>query len=134
MKVYIFGNKDFEFDKEAFEIAEYISAKKDESINFIEVKPNEDVPFENEEHVVIMDAVAGIKEIKVLDENSIEKLIMAPRTSVHEFDLGFQLKYLKKLGKIKKVTIIGIPMEGNVDYDSIHSILRKLVAQDIHGS
>jgi hypothetical protein len=55
-------------------------------------------------------------------------------SSVHDFDLGFQLLYLKKLGKLKNFLIIGIPMKGEINYLRIQSILRKLVAQDIQGS
>lgn len=37
-------------------------------------------------------------------------------------------------GKVKKITIIGIPQKGKVSYLRIQSILRKLVAQDMQGS
>jgi hypothetical protein len=53
---------------------------------------------------------------------------------VHDFDLAFQLRYLKKLGKLGEVTIIGIPQEGEIDYLRIQSIFRKLVAHDMQGS
>jgi hypothetical protein len=53
---------------------------------------------------------------------------------VHDFDLGFQLKYLQKIGKLGEVTIIGLPINKTPDYLRIQSILRKLVAQDIQGS
>ena len=52
----------------------------------------------------------------------------------HDFDLPFQLRYLKKLGKLGTVTVIGIPQEGEVDHLLIKSIFRKLVAQDMQGS
>lgn len=132
MKVYIFGNQDLESDNVAISLSKKV--KKDDDIEFIYIKPNEDVPFVNEEHVVLIDVILDLKEVTVFDESSIDKLVLSPRSSVHDFDLGFQLKYLKKLGMLNKVTIIGLPMLGSIDYDSIHSILRKLVAQDIQGS
>ena len=64
----------------------------------------------------------------------IDELISSPRGSVHDFDLAFQLRYLKKLNKLGEVTIIGIPQEGEVDHLRIQSILRKLVAHDMQGS
>jgi len=33
--------------------------------------------------------------------------------------LGFQLKYLKKLGKIKTFTIIGLPMNKKIDINLV---------------
>jgi Ni,Fe-hydrogenase maturation factor len=133
MKVYVFGNLDIPEDKWAFEVAEKIAGKS-KNIEFVKVKPNEDVPFIDEKFVVILDTIAGIKNVVEIHDNDLDKLVLPPRSSVHDFDLGFQLKYLKKIGKIGKVTIIGLPMEGEIDYFLIQSILRKLVAQEIQGS
>ena len=70
----------------------------------------------------------------LIEGDEIDGLILSPRASVHDFDLAFQLRYLKKLNKLGEVTIIGIPQEGEVDYLRIQSILRKLVAHDMQGS
>lgn len=43
----------------------------------------------------------------------IDKIESSPNVSMHDFDLGFQLKLMKKLGKIDKVTIIGVPQNIN---------------------
>ena len=64
----------------------------------------------------------------------IDRLVLSPRGSVHDFDLAFQLRYLKKIDKLGEVNIVGIPQEGKVDYFRIQSILRKLVAHDMQGS
>lgn len=145
MKVYLFGNEDLREDSLAFKAVEAPGVKV-EGVEFVKVKPNEDLPFaqdncgtdsepsSGEDFVVIMDTVYGINEVTVFDESDLDKISALSRTSVHDFDLGFQLKYLKKLGKLKRVKIIGIPMEKEIDYFSIQSILRKLVAQDMQGS
>jgi Ni,Fe-hydrogenase maturation factor len=133
MKVYVFGNEDLREDKRAFEVAKKLDGKV-KKVEFISVKPNEDVPFIDEKFVVILDAIEGIKSVTKVNDNDLKKLILPPRSSVHDFDLGFQLKYLKKIGKIGKVTIIGLPMRGKIDYFLIQSILRKLVAQEMQGS
>jgi hypothetical protein len=70
----------------------------------------------------------------LVEGDEIDRLTLSPRGSVHDFDLAFQLRYLKKLGKLGKVTLIGIPQEGEVDHLLIKSIFRKLVAQDMQGS
>lgn len=133
MKVYVFGNRDYEKDKLSFDVVDKLDLKTLE-VKFEEVKPNQDLPFVGNETAVMMDVVMGIDEVKLITEDDLDKLVLPPRSSAHDYDLGFQLKYLLKLGKLKKIRIIGLPMSGKVSYDSIHSILRKLVAQDIQGS
>lgn len=123
MKIYVFGNCDDEKDKIAFEVANSLK-KTNKEIEFKEIKPNEDLPFENEEEVVLMDAVWGINKVTVIED--INKLVLSPRNSVHDFDLSFQLKYLRKLGKIGKVKIIGLPMEKKVDIEEIRKIIEKI--------
>jgi Ni,Fe-hydrogenase maturation factor len=105
-----------------------------EDIPFVFVNPNEDVPFANERHVRILDTVQKSQNVALVEGDGIDGLILSPRGSVHDFDLAFQLRYLKKLNKLGKVTIIGIPQEGEVDYLRIQSIFRKLVAHDMQGS
>ncbi|MDO8497721.1 MAG: hypothetical protein Q7S61_04215 [bacterium] len=133
MKVYVFGNIDHPEDNLSFKTAALLQ-KEHKDIDFIFVQPNEDVPFVGEERVVILDVVQGIDIITVIDEKQLHNLILSPRNTVHDMDLAFQLRYLKKLGKLHKISIIGLPYGKEVDYDSLHSILRKLVAQDIQGS
>lgn len=132
MKVYVFGNEDIKEDNAALKVATKIKTKY-KNIEFINIKPNEDLPFINQKLVVIIDTVLGIDE--VIEINDIDKLVLSSSSTVHDFDLGFQLKYLRKIGKLGKVIIIGLPMdEEKIDYLRIQSILRKLVAQDMQGS
>ena len=133
MKVYVFGNEDVPEDRKAIEAAEKLAHAIDD-VSFIFVKPNEDVPFASERHVVILDTVHGIREVTLIEGDEIDALILSPRGSVHDFDLAFQLRYLRKLGKLEDVTIIGVPRAGRVDHFRIQSILRKLVAHDMQGS
>lgn len=133
MKVYIFGNEDLDFDNKAIRVAKKID-KNIKNCDFIYVKPNQDLPFVDREEIVIMDTIEGIEEITLITDGEISNTGFEKRTTVHDFDLGFQLKYLKKIGKLGKVTIIGLPVEKDADYLRIQSILRKLVAQDMQGS
>jgi Ni,Fe-hydrogenase maturation factor len=133
MKVYVFGNEDVPEDRKAIEAAEKLDCAVD-GVSFVFVKPNEDVPFGNEGHAVILDTVHGIRDVSLIEGDEIGELISSPRGSVHDFDLAFQLRYLRKIDKLGDVTIIGVPREGRVDYRRIQSILRKLVAHDMHGS
>ena len=133
MNVYVFGNEYVAEDKRAIEVAKELEGAI-EGISFVFVNPNEDVSFVNERQVVILDTVQGIWEVTLIEGGVIDELISSPRGSVHDFDLAFQLRYLKKLNKLGEVTIIGIPQEGEVDHLRIQSILRKLVAHDMQGS
>ena len=133
MKVYVFGNEDVPEDSKAIEVARKMDRAID-GVSFVFVGPNEDVPFADEGRVVILDAVHGIQDVELIEGDRIDALILAPRGSVHDFDLAFQLRYLKKIGKLGDVNIVGVPQEGDLDHPRIQSILRKLVAHDMHGS
>jgi Ni,Fe-hydrogenase maturation factor len=133
MNIYVFGNDHVEKDTNAIEVARKLEDTI-EGISFVFVKLNEDVPFANERRVVILDTVEGIQDVALVDRDRIDGLLLSPRGSVHDFDLAFQLRYLKKLNKLGEVTIIGIPQEGEVDYLRIQSIFRELVAHDMQGS
>jgi Ni,Fe-hydrogenase maturation factor len=133
MKIYVFGNEYVAEDKRAIEVARELEGAI-EDISFVFVRPNEDVPFVNERQVVILDTVQGIQGVALIEGDRIDGLTLSPRGSVHDFDLAFQLRYLKKLGKLGEITIVGIPQEGEIDYFRIQSILRKLVAHDMQGS
>lgn len=133
MRVYLFGNEYVAEDKRAIEVARELEGAVD-GISFVLVGPNEDVPFVDERRVVILDTVHGIREVTLVEGDEVDGFILAPRGSVHDFDLAFQLRYLKKLNRLGEVSLIGIPQEGEVDYLRIQSILRKLVAHDMQGS
>ena len=133
MNVYVFGNEYVAEDKRAIEVARELEGTI-EGTSFVFVNPNDDAPFVNERHVMILDTVQGLGDVALVEGDGIDSLILSPRGSVHDFDLAFQLRYLKKLGKLGEVTIIGIPQEGEVDHLLVKSIFRKLVAQDMQGS
>lgn len=130
MIVYVFGNEDNDLDKLAIEISKNVEI---EGVEFVRILPNEDLPVDDKT-INILDVVEGIKEISLYSENDLDKILLPPKGTVHDYDLGFQLKYLMKIGKLKKVNIIGIPIKSQPDYERIKFILRKLVAQDIQGS
>ena len=62
-----------------------------------------DVP----EELVIIDTAEGINDVTVF--NDLAPFAAAPRVTMHDFDVLTNLRYLQKLGKLKKIRIIGIP-------------------------
>ncbi|KKT77825.1 MAG: hypothetical protein UW73_C0011G0024 [Microgenomates group bacterium GW2011_GWB1_44_8] len=134
MVIFIFGNSDEAIDNAA--VGSFQKLKRDFPDVSIEiVYPNADlVPMGDYQSIILIDVVAGINEITVFDQRAIGHFRLSPRSTTHDYDLGFQLKYLKKLGKIKKLKIIGLPQHKRISYSSFHSIVKKLVAQDMQGS
>lgn len=150
MNIYVFGNPDHPEDSLAIKAAKLLETKKyfltqaseghgnkktkKQQFKFIFIKPNQDLPFIKKKEVIIMDTVKGISKPTIFTEKDLDKIKLSPRTTVHDFDLGFQLKYLRKLGKLRKLIIIGLPMQNNMSQTSIQSIFKKLVAQLMQGS
>ena len=132
MTIFIFGNQDLPQDNLAFLISKKLENLP--GVNFKSVDPNGDLPISGNGQINIIDTIMGIDKVTLLTEKDLNQLVLSPRTTAHDYDLGFQLKYLTKIGRLKKVNVIGLPMNGKINYDLIHSILRKLVAQDIQGS
>lgn len=131
--VYVFGNEDVTEDNHPFLLCEKLSSDFPE-LDFVKIAPNADLPFADQEKVIIFDTIQGISTIRIFHEQDLKHLVLSPRTSVHDFDLGFQLKFLMKIGKLTHITLIGLPMGVDIPYDSIHETFKKLVAQDMQGS
>ena len=91
-------------------------------VEFLVKDPNEE--WENlPEELTIIDTTVGAKKVTVFD--NLEKFAGTPTVSMHDFDALSNLRYLQKLGKLKKVKIIGIPpeMEEKKIIQSISQIL-----------
>lgn len=103
-RVFVFGNIDLQNDSLPLRMIPKLQEKFPD-IEFEIRDPNEEwgVP----EEFVIIDTVIGIKGVKVF--NNLSKFLSTPRVSMHDFDFLTNLQYLTKLGKIKKIKIIGIP-------------------------
>lgn len=104
MKVFIFGNPDLQFDSLPIKILPELKKRLPEII--FEIKdPNEewDIP----EEFIAIDTVLGLSKPMVFED--LENFSGSPCVSLHDFDALANLKYLKKLGKIKKIKIIGLP-------------------------
>jgi len=64
--------------------------------------------------------------------SDIDKIELSPQVSLHDFDLGLNLKLMKKLGKIQKATIIGIPPKigENGAIGELNSIIPSLLSEN----
>lgn len=105
MKILVFGNPLVSKDSLPLRLLPDLR-KEFPSIEFKEFDAVEQLEDEGQE-LIILDSVDGIGEVKIFDDP--DSFDESPRYSLHDFDLPVYLKLLKKLGKLKKVTIIGIP-------------------------
>lgn len=106
MDVYIFGNPDLKEDSLPIKLIPELK-KQFPSHRFIVKDPNEE--WEIPEELVIIDTVLGIDKVTIFDD--LKQFASTPRVSLHDFDAFTNLLYLQKLGKLKKIKIIGVPQE-----------------------
>jgi len=78
--------------------------------DFVWQDPNENLRPENGE-LILIDTVVGPDEVVVLTD--LDKIERSPNYSLHDLDLGFNLKLLSKIGLLDKVTIFGLPAGGD---------------------
>ncbi|MBT7338105.1 MAG: hypothetical protein HN802_00160 [Candidatus Jacksonbacteria bacterium] len=116
MKIFVFGNPDVKEDSLPVKLMPQLK-KEFPNIEFLHLDPNEewDIP----EHFIAIDTVEGIDDIIVI--NSLDQLQNTSAVTMHDWDVGKNLKWLQKLGKIKKITIIGVPSQLKI-VDLISSI------------
>jgi hypothetical protein len=109
MKVFVFGSE-FQGDDIAYRVARECGEHEF-------VFSNDPTELLEEERIVIMDAVKGIDKVTVF--GSADVLNSRNVCSLHDFDLGFFLELMQKLGVERTVKIVGLPMRG--DYEEILS-------------
>jgi hypothetical protein len=102
--IFVFGNPELPMDSLPLKILPELQ-RAFPTISFEVKDPNEewDVPPE----LTVIDTVLGPKEVTVF--NDLDEFIGAPQMTMHDFDALANLKYMKKLGKLKKIRIIGVP-------------------------
>jgi Ni,Fe-hydrogenase maturation factor len=105
--IYIFGNPLFEFDNLPIKLIPKLK-KEFPKINFKLTDPNENLKPDNKK-LIIIDTILNIDKVTVLDD--LEKIETQKLYSMHDFDLGFNLKLLKKIGKLNEVLIFGVPQD-----------------------
>jgi len=63
-----------------------------------------------------------------------ERLELGKAYSMHDFDLGYNLRLLKSVGRIYSAEIVCVGIGIEDAFNQIQLILRKWVAQDMQGS
>lgn len=102
--IYVFGNPLVKEDSMPLKLIDKLK-RKFPSFQFKEFDTVEDLELEKELNII--DTVKGIKKVELIED--IDKIITDKIYSMHDFDLGYNLKLLKKMKMIGKVRIFGIP-------------------------
>ena len=105
--IYVFGNPLVKEDILPLKLIDKLR-KEFPSLEFKEFDTIEDL---TERELNIIDTVKGIKKVELIED--IDKIVTDKIYSMHDFDLGYNLKLLKKMKMIDKVRIFGIPMKMN---------------------
>jgi Ni,Fe-hydrogenase maturation factor len=106
-KVLVFGNPMVERDSLPLRLLGKLR-KKFPELEFEEFDPSENLENEGRE-LNIIDAVEGIKKVTLITD--IDRIKTSKIYSMHDFDLGYGLKLLKKLDYLDSVKIFGVPMK-----------------------
>lgn len=105
-KIFVFGNPDLKDDSLPLQLLSPLKIKFPQ-IKFSHLDPNENWELENE--LVILDTVKNIKKVQIFkDLKNFEK---TKSLTLHDFDALTNLLWLKKLKKLKKITVIGLPAD-----------------------
>ena len=120
----VFGNPLIKQDSIAIEVAKELEGKI-KGTTFKEIGSISELGQIDDE-LWIMDAVQGGEKVAFF---GIENIKAKNVFSTHDLDLGFELKLLKKLGKIKKAKIIGIPM--NYSKEKAAEEVRNLLENEV---
>jgi hypothetical protein len=95
------------------------------SFEFKEFDTIEDLEPQREMNII--DTVKGIKNVELIED--VDKITTDKIYSMHDFDLGYNLKIWKKMKLVEKVKIFGIPSDMK-DEDAL-SELSRLIASKV---
>ena len=131
MKILVFGNQLVEQDNLPLRILQQLK-EKFPNIEFKELDSTETLQNETDENknLTILDTVQEISEIKILElktSDDFARLQLPNSLSMHDFDLAYNLRLLKKVRLINQVKIICIPMNMQEQdaFNQLQSIFKK---------
>jgi len=124
--IYIFGNPLLEEDSLPIKLVPELR-KKFPEIKFVVQDPNENLKPEDGK-LFIIDTVLGINKVEIID--NLDRIQSDKIYSAHDFDLGFNLKLLAKIGELKKVAIFGVPVK-IAGKEALKQLSAKIHAQKV---
>jgi Ni,Fe-hydrogenase maturation factor len=122
--IYVFGNPLVKEDSIPLKLIDKLR-KEFPSLKFKEFDTVEDLELGKELNII--DTVKGIKKVEIIED--IDKIVTEKIYSMHDFDLGYNLKVLKKMKMIDKVRIFGIPIK--ISETEAFEQLKKLIKSNL---
>lgn len=122
-KILVFGNRLVKKDTLALKLIPFLK-KEFPQIEFKEFDSIEDI--QNEGSVIyIIDTVEDIANVIII--SNIDQ-IEVPNNfyTIHDMDLGYMLKLMKKVNMIERVIIFGIPMNGISKMKILNQLKEKI--------
>lgn len=107
--IYVCGNALEPRDRLPLLLMPYLK-KRFPNISFIHFDPTEELSLKKTKDITLIDSIVGVDTVQIF--HSLSNFQQSPQNSVHDFDLFLSLRLLIKLGKLQKITIIGVPANG----------------------
>jgi hypothetical protein len=124
-KIYVCGNPLLEQDNLPLKIIGRLQ-KLLPQYDFTEFDPNENIKPENKELIVI-DTIINIEKITVLRD--LKRIELDDLYSPHDFDLGYNILLLSKIGLLEKIVIFGIPPD--ITEEKALAELKSLIPKEL---
>ncbi len=110
--ILVFGNPHLKEDNFALKVAEELRKSEVKNLRIEHCVVFDDIfKYKNHERLYLMDVVEGVKRVTIFD--NIDKIKSNRLFSLHDFDLGFYLKLMRTIGKLRRITVIGVPVKGD---------------------
>ncbi|MDR4510276.1 MAG: hypothetical protein MRJ93_01060 [Nitrososphaeraceae archaeon] len=122
-RVLVFGNRLINNDSVPLKLIPNLK-KEFPDIDFMEFDSTEDI--ENEGSIIyILDSVENIDQVTIIrDIDRIE--ISKHLYTMHDMDLGYMLKLMKKVNMIDDIVIFGIPIKGIPKSEILNQLKEKI--------
>ncbi len=128
MKILVFGNPLVEADRLALDLIPDLK-REFPGMEFIETDSTEEF-YNHGRNLKILDVSPGIEKVEIIrfkSEKDLEILNISKIFSMHDFDLGYNLRLMKQMNKIDSAHIICLPM-GKTEEDVLEDTIEAIEA------
>lgn len=105
--IYVFGNTFIKEDSFAFQVSKALRGVKT-----VHLDMPEQLFDLKDKRIIILDVVANATSPLIIQD--LTQLDAPHLVSLHDFDLGFYLALMQKMGIQKNIKIIGVPPQGDL--------------------
>jgi hypothetical protein len=127
VKLLVFGNLAIPSDNLALKVGDELKKDGQDVSHLDDPLGLLKIDFTN---AVILDVAEGVQEPLLITD--VDRLVIGRLCSLHDFDMAFFLKLMKRLGKVAQVRIIALPQQMDVARaaDAVRGLLAKLAHEE----